>query len=93
MKAIRTYETRSAWVWCTVDFVTDDQDWDSDPDQAAAFDRYSVYMRAQVLYRKPTDKTGAVDRFHVRAHPNLPRKVVFDEALRFLETLKTMYEL
>lgn len=93
MKAVRTYHVRSCWVWCTVDFITDDKDWDEDPEQAAAYDRFSIYMRAQVLYRKPGSKQGAPDRFHVRAHSNIPRKVVFDEAERFIETLKTMYEL
>lgn len=93
MKAIRTYHTRSCWVWCTVDFITDDNDWNEDPEQAAAFDRYSVHMRAQILYRKPNSERDCPDRFYVRAHPNIPRKIVFDEASRFIETLKIMYEL
>lgn len=91
MKAIRTYHVRSCWVFLTIDFVLDDDD--EFNEDTLWVERYSIYMRAQVGYRKPDSRTGAVDRFHVRAHPNVPRNVVFDETVRFLSTLKQMYQL
>lgn len=91
MKAIRTYHTRSKWVWCTVDFVLD-EDEEFSEDNAWA-DLYSIHMRAQVYYRKPASPRDCPDRFHVRAHSNVPREVVFREAMNFLTTLKTMYQL
>lgn len=90
MKTVRSYHVRSVWVFCTVDFVLEDVD---DIEDCLWADRYSIYFRAQVGYRNPTPRTGAVDRFHVRAHPNVPRDVVYRETLRFLSTLQTMYEL
>lgn len=93
MKPLRIYHTRSAWIWCRVDFVTDDNDWNEDPELAAALDRYSIYMRAAVIYRKSDSDKGVPDRFHVRAHPNIPRDIVFAEAMNFLSTLKKMYDL
>lgn len=93
MKPLRIYHTRSSWIWCRVDFVTDDNDWDQDPELAAALDRYSIYMRATVLYNKPKSRNESPERFYVRAHPNIPRDIVFAEAAYFLQTLKQMYEL
>lgn len=91
MKAIRSYHVRSVWVWCTVDFVLDsDEEFNED---TAPFERFSIYMRAQIGYRKPGGPNDCPDRFHVRAHPNLPSRVVLEEAQRFIDTLKQMYTL
>lgn len=92
MKPLRIYHTRSAWIWCRVDFVTDDQDWERDPELAAALDRFSIYMRATVQYRNSPERQSP-DRFHVNAHPNIPRDIVFAEAMNFLSTLQKMYDL
>lgn len=93
MKPLRIYHTRSCWIWCRVDFVVSDKDWEQDPDLAATLERYSITMRAAVLYRAPSSPHDMPDRFHVRAHPNIPRDLVFNEAIYFLQTIKQMYEL
>ena len=93
MKPLRIYHTRKEWIWCRVDFVVDQHDWDEDPDLAATLERYSIYMRATVLYTIPKDQHDCPNRFSVRAHPNIPRDIVFREASVFLSTLQKMYEL
>lgn len=93
MKPLRVYHTRGSWVWCRVDFFTDENDWNDDADLAAALARYSIYMRATVLYEHPKSDKDCPNRFSVRAHSNIPRDIVFREALYFLQTLKQMYQL
>lgn len=93
MQSLRIYHTRSKWIWCRVDFVVSDEDWEKDSDLAATLERYSIYMRATVLYEKPHSPKDCPERFYVRAHPNIPRDIVFNEAAYFLNTLKTMYQL
>lgn len=93
MKSLRIYHTRKNWIWCRVDFVVSDEDWQNDSELAATMERYSIYMRATVLYQIPQSEKDCPERFFVRAHPNIPRDIVFNEALFFINTLKTMYQL
>lgn len=93
MKPLRIYHTRKSWIWCRVDFVVDDHDWEIDPDLASTLERFSIYMRATVIYDQPKSEKDCPERFFVRAHPNIPRDIVFREASFFLSTLKQMYEL
>lgn len=71
MKSLRIYHTRSSWIWCRVDFVTDENDWQTDPELAATLDRFSIYMRATVLYRNPESDKDCPERFYVRAQDSL----------------------
>lgn len=93
MKALRTYKTKGPQVLCRVDFITDDSDWNHDSVLSVALDRFSVFMSASVAYRQPSSDLDLPSRFQVKAHPNLPTEIVLNEASRFIQTLKLMYEL
>lgn len=93
MKALRTYKTKGPQVLCRVDFITDDSDWSNDPEMSAALDRYAVYLSATIAYRQPSSDMDLPVRFQVKAHPNVSSEIVLDEASRFIQTLKFMYEL
>lgn len=93
MRPLRIYHTRKQWIWCRVDFHVTDQDWEQDPDFASTMERNSIYMRATVLYQVPNGPKDCPARFSVRAHPNVPRDIVFKEAEIFLQTLQKMYDL
>lgn len=93
MKALRTYKTKGPQVLCRVDFLVGDSDWNNDPENAASLERFSVFMSATVAYRNPSSDLDLPSRFQVKAHPNLPTEIVLQEASRFIQTLKLMYDL
>ena len=91
MKCVRSYNVRGPFVFCTVDFVLDDDEQFSE--DSAVYERHSIFMRAAVGYRPPKDDNEAAVRFSVRAHPNIPFSSVLKESNRFLSTIKTMFDL
>lgn len=93
MKSVRTYKLSKDFLWCTVDFIAEDSDWDNDVDRAATLERYPVILRWTVGYISPKNPFSTGLRLSVHAHPNVPQDIILSEMEYFINTIKQMYTL
>lgn len=93
MKAVRTYHVAGGNVECVVDFVPDYEDLEPEP-LFPSTTYNSIFIRfAFSGVKRSSPKSPIPLRLVVRADPEVSRILVISEVSRFLETLKTMYEL
>lgn len=87
LKLVRQYLLRTDVLFCTVDVLPDDSDVDSD------FPSYEYGIHGHInmsMIVGPSAKRA--DDFKVRS-ANVSRSLLMSEILRFVSTVKTMYDL
>lgn len=92
MKVVRTYKVDKDWLRCTCDYVLNGDD--EFTDDTLWCERWPIYLSWRISYTPPKNPQFDMGcRIRCNAHPNVPQDAVLNEMARFIQTIKTMYEL